>query len=209
MASRADRRAAIGLSPHIGWAAVVAVSGARGAPSVAGKRRVEMATTFETGAVYHQAQALSVPEAEALVRSSEQRLLDAARTALAALAAELREGELEPVASAVLGGRARPLPPLASILRSHALVHAAEGVLYRRVLVRASEACGIPAALVPAQDLPSRVAAASGVAVDRVASVLAAMGKASGRPWTRDQKNAALAAWLALAGSRAPGREGS
>ena len=198
MPPSAVARAALGFSPHVGWAAVVAISGPRDAPRVVAKHRIDLATTFETGAVYHAAQALPIAEADALVRASEQRFAAAARDGIAALAAELRGRGLDPVASAVLAGSARPLPPLASILRSHALVHAAEGALYRSVLAGASEACAIPAALVPARELAPRVAAASGFPEARLSSALAEMGKASGRPWARDQKDAALAAWLAL-----------
>lgn len=200
MAPPSPRRAALGFSPHIGWAAVVAIHGPPDAPVVGPKRRVVMATTFETGAVYHGAQALPVEEAEALVRSSEERFVATARDGVAAIVAELRDLGLEPIASVVLAGGARPLPPLASILRSHALVHAAEGALYRRVLGRASEACALPVTSVPAAVLPERVARAAGIPPGRVDTILAQMGKASGRPWARDQKDAALAAWLALAG---------
>ena len=194
-----DRRAALGFSPHIGWAAVVALMGSPDAPAVVGKHRVAMAATFEKGAVYHAGQALPLARAEALIQSSEQTFGALARESIAELAAELRGRGLDVFASAILAAGEKPLPPLEKILRSHALVHAAEGVLYRRVLALASESCAIPASLVPAKDLRVRVAAASGLPEKRVLSVLAEMGKESGTPWARDQKEAALAAWLALA----------
>ncbi len=121
MAPPGARRAALGFSPHIGWAAVVAISGPHDAPSVVAKHRVEMATTFETGAVYHAGQALPVARAEALVRSSEKTFSAAAQASIAAFAAALCRLGLEPIASAVLAGGAKPLPPLETILRSHAL----------------------------------------------------------------------------------------
>ncbi len=178
---------------------MVAISGSADAPTVVAKHRVEMAATFDTGAVYHKGQALPVARAEALIHSSEQTFAVAARASIAAFAAELRERGLEPVASAVLAGGAKPLPPLETILKSHALVHAAEGELYRAVLAGASEACGIPAVRVPAKDLPAQVSAVAGIPEKRVVSLLAEIGKASGKPWARDQKEAALAAWLAIA----------
>ena len=181
---------------------MVAISGPPDAPSVVAKHRVEMAATFDVGAVYHVGQGLPLAEADALVRSRERTFLAAAKASIAALVADLRELRLELIASAVLAGGAKPLPPLETILRSHALVHAAEGELYRRVLLRASEACAIPAAFVPAKDLPARVAEATGIPEKRVVSFLGEIGKASGRPWARDQKEAALAAWFALAGPR-------
>ena len=195
------RRAALGFSPHTGWAAVVAISGPRDAPSVVAKRRIDLAATFDTGAVYHVGQALPLARAEAFVRSSEQTFVAAARASIGALAAELRDRGLQPIAGAVPLSAANPLPPLEAILRSHALVHAAEGELYRRVLARASEACGVPTALVPAKDLLALAARAAGIPENRIVSILAVIGKASGKPWTRDQKMAALAAWFALAGA--------
>jgi hypothetical protein len=52
------------------------------------------------------------------------------------------------------------------------------------------------------------VAVAARIPEGRVASALAELGKASGRPWTRDQKEAALAAWLAIAGGLAAAVDG-
>lgn len=195
----AKRPLALGMKSHTGWAAVVALAGPADAPAVVAKRRVEMASTFAEGAVYHVGQELPLARAEELIRSSEERFERLAREALAALASELRTAGCEPVASVVLGG-ARALPPLASILRSHPLVHAAEGELYRRVLLGASQACGIPARLLPAARVLPLAASALRVSPASLSVRLAALGKASGRPWARDQKEAALAAWIDLAG---------
>jgi hypothetical protein len=195
----ATRPAAIGMRPHVGWAAVVALAGPPSGPEVVARRRIEMATAFDEGAVYHVGRELPLPRAEALLRSSEERFLRTAREALAALAEELRAAGCSAVASAVVSGEGRPLPPLEAILRSHPLVHAAEGEFYRQVLVRASEACRIPALLVPARGIPARAARALGVPEERLGARLAALGRAAGRPWARDQKESALAAWIALA----------
>jgi hypothetical protein len=193
------RPVAIGLKSHIGWAAVVALAGPVASAEVVAKRRIDMATTFDEGAVYHKSQELSLARAEALIRSSEERFERAAREALADLAAELRAAGCEPVGSGLVSGNGKPLPPLASILRSHALVHAAEGELYRRVLSRASEACCIPALSIRAREIEARAAGALEIAPAQLPARLAALGKASGRPWARDQKESALAAWIALA----------
>jgi hypothetical protein len=195
----APRPASLGIKCHTGWAAVVALAGPVASAEVVAKRRIDMATTFDEGAVYHKGQELSVSQAETLIRSSEAKFERAAREALAKLAAELRAGGCEPVACGLVSGDGRAPPPLASILRSHALVHAAEGELYRQVLLRASEACRIPALPIPAKEIEARAAAALGIARARLPARLAELGKASGSPWTRDQKESALAAWIALA----------
>jgi len=190
---------ALGIKSHIGWAAVVGLAGPVASAEVVAKRRVDMATTFDEGAVYHKSQELPLDRAEALIRSSEEKFGRTAREALADLAAELRRAGCEPVASGLVSGDGKALPPLASILRSHALVHAAEGELYRRVLRDACTACAIPALAIPAKEMEARAAAALGIARAGLPARLAALGKASGKPWARDQKDAALAAWIALA----------
>lgn len=194
----AGRPVAIGIRPHTGWGAVVALGGPAAGAEVLDRRRIDLATTFAEGAVYHQGQSLSLPEAEAFARDSARRFERLAREALEALLADLRSTGCRPAGCAVVGGSGRPLPPLASILRSHPLVHAAEAELYRGVLARAAEATGLATRLVPAADLSQLAAAALQIATARVDARLAALGKAAGRPWGKDQKEAALAAWCAL-----------
>jgi hypothetical protein len=194
------RPVALGMKSHTGWAAVVALCGPAGSAEVFAKRRIEMATTFDEGAVYHKSQELPLARADALIRSSEEKFERIAREALAALVAELRTAGCETVASVLVGGAGKALPPLESIVKSHALVHAAEGELYRRVLRRASEACHIPVLEIPAKEIGARAARALGIAPAQLTARLAALGKAAGRPWARDQKDSALAAWVALGG---------
>jgi hypothetical protein len=189
---------AIGLKTHTGWAAAVALAGPPAAPEIVAKRRIDLALTFDEGAVYHKGQELLPADAEAFIRSSEERLTGLAREALRALAVEVRAARGEPEQTVVVGGSGRPLPPLASILKSHPLVHAAEAELYRRVLLRASEASGIPARQVPGAELAALAAAALGGSPAALAARLAALGRASGRPWTQDQREAAMAAWCGL-----------
>jgi hypothetical protein len=191
-------RAALGFKTHTGWTAVVAIAGRE----VVAKRRIDLATDFRTGAVFHVAQELPLREAQALISSSQARFENLARRAIARLVEELRAGGCEVIGSGIVAGDPKPLPPLESVLRSHALVHAAEGQLYRTVIAAASESCRIPAALLPARSLNSRAAGAMRISATTLATQLAAMGKASGKPWTADQKQSALAA-LAILGKAA------
>src|SRR5262249_25871616 len=148
-ASKGAVPVALGIKAHTGWAAVVALAGPAASARVVAKRRIDMATTFDEGAVYHKGQELPFARAEALIRPSEEKFERTGRGALVALLAERKRGRCEPVAVAMVSGNHKALPPLTSILKSHALVHAAEGDLYRRVLLRASEACRIPTLLFP------------------------------------------------------------
>jgi hypothetical protein len=96
----------------------------------------------------------------------------------------------------------KKLPPFEKILLAHPLLHAAEGELYRRVFVEATAAVAARPARTPADALVAHIAKAIDRTPANVVTRLAVMGKASGKPWAADQKNAALAAWLALATSR-------
>lgn len=191
-------RAALGFSVHIGRAAVVAVGGTGAAPEIIAKTGIQVAATFEEGAVFHMGQELPLDEAKALVRDSERRFTARARDAIAAFAAQLGA---EVVAAGMVAAPAKALPPVESILKAHPLVHAAEGELYRRVFAEAAAALGAAPTRMPADTLAKRAAAAAGLTPAKLAARLAAMGKASGRPWAADQKQATLAAWLALASS--------
>jgi hypothetical protein len=190
------RRAALGFSVHIGRAVVVAVGGPIEAPEILAKARIDVAFSFDEGAVFHAGQKLPVDKAQDLVRDAEIRFAKRACAELAAFTAGL---DAKVVAASMVAADAKPLPPLESILKSHPLVHAAEGDLYRRVFTEAGASVGARPTRVPADALGRRTAAALGLKPATLAARLAAMGKASGKPWAADHKQAALAAWLVLA----------
>jgi hypothetical protein len=187
-------QAAIGIKTHTGWAAVIAVADG----VVVAKRRIDLATTFRTGAVFHISQELPLEKAESYIAASRLRFETKARDALAELLDELRKRGCAPATSGIVGGNGRALPSLASILRSHPLVHAAEAELYRSVFARACEDCKLPVAFVPAKDLGARAAKTLNRSAAGIEARLAEMGRASGRPWTADQKQSTLAALIAL-----------
>jgi hypothetical protein len=191
-----QRRIALGFVTHTGRAAVIAVAGPADSPEIIAKTRIDVATTFEEGAVYHTGQELPLERARALVESSERRFIALARAELAALVAKLGA---KVVAAGMVAPADKSLPPLEKILKSHALVHTAEGELYRRVFVEAGAALGVRPGRVPPDQLAKRAAAALELTPAKLDAKLAALGKASGRPWAADQKQGALVAWLALA----------
>ena len=189
------RTAALGLTAHTGWAALVVVGGPAAEPEILAKGRIDVATTFAEGAVFHAGQEMSLERARKHVRESDARFIERARTRLGAFVGQL--GAVKVVAARMAAAE-KVVPPLETTLRSHALVHTAEGELYRRVFAAACAALRIPFARVPDKELPALVAAALGLTPARLSEQIAAMGKASGRPWTVDQKQATLAAWLVL-----------
>ena len=193
MATQAN--VALGFKPRTGWAAVVALGGSPETPEIVGKTRIDLATTFEEGAVFHMAQEMPLERARVFVRDAEARFAELAREKLAAFETELKA---KISAAGVVAPPAKALPPLEAILKSHPRVHAAEGELYRRVFEKASTALRLRCQRVDIDALTPRVAAALRRSPAAIATRLAAIGKASGRPWTADQKQAALVAWIAL-----------
>lgn len=189
-------RAALGLKVRTGRAIAVVVGGPPESPAILLKALIQVASSFDEGAVFHVGQGMPVEAARAFVQEAESRFTERARAELAALTERLGT---RIAAAGMAADPAKRLPPLESILKSHALVHAAEGELYRRVFAEAALALGVRPLRVPAEELDRRAAAALGIAPAKLAAHLLAMGKASGRPWAADQKQATLVAWLALA----------
>jgi hypothetical protein len=135
---------------------------------------------------WHAAQhgGLSPAQAVALADRVEAGARKAAVESLGAAVAAV-DGEV--VAAAVIG-EPKDVPPPERVLARHLLLHLAEGELYRSVLADAADELGLAVVPVPV----------GSVSVDAHAPLLAAMGKAAGRPWQADHKLAVAAALLAF-----------
>jgi hypothetical protein len=93
-----------------------------------------------------------------------------------------------------------PVPnDVAKILASHTLLHSAEGELYRDLLTDAAAGAGLRVVRFLNKEVRSEAAAAIGWPLDTFEAKLANIGKLAGSPWTKDEKDATSAAWLALA----------
>ncbi len=138
-------------------------------------------------------------EAERSVRAAADAARSRAREELDRLVGELREGGHEIVAAGILGAPPSSTAPLARILESHAAIHRAEGELFRSAIGAACADLSITTVYVATRDLQARGATVLGVAAARVPERLDAIGRAVGRPWAKDQKDAFLAALLAAA----------
>jgi hypothetical protein len=194
------RRGALAFKAHIGWAYGVLLAEADGGVEILAKQRVTMRETFEAAAVYHvgHERGLSAKEVQPSIDAALVASVARAKEAIGAVAASTADRCSLDVA-AVLAGSGRPLPALDVILRSHPLVHAAEGELYRLAVERACEAEGLRVLRLPAKGLPARAHAVLGLTQAAARARLDTAGAASGRPWTAEQRECALAAWVALA----------
>ena len=189
--------AAIGIRAHSGWAAVVAVSGSPPAIQIIARRRIEVCEPSLAGVrqPYHYVQDMDLEKAgEHLAKcsASSQRT---ATTGLRGLLTALSGYRMQGVA--VLEASGHPLPPLAGILASHALIHTAEGEFFREVFRHAARALDLAITGVRERDIATITSPALQRRID-------AAGKSLGPPWTRDQKLAALAACVVLNPSGVP-----
>jgi hypothetical protein len=98
----------------------------------------------------------------------------------------------------LLAAGRRPLPSLADILASHALIHTAEGEFFRRILRQACEGQGIPVTAIWERDPGDRSQALFGNAAANCSKESPPRGRSLGPPWTQDQKTAGLAASIVL-----------
>jgi hypothetical protein len=180
---------------------VVVVAGQPGAIEVIERRKIVIADPHLKGAIqpYHFAADLSLPDAERhLARCaavSEKRAVEALR----ALTLEGRLRDKPVSRCAILLASGRELPALEKILASHALIHSAEGEFFRQCFRSAGEQLNLDVCGIREKDLDALARTAFGAMANSVQREIAGLGRTVGPPWTTDQKNACLAALLALA----------
>jgi hypothetical protein len=198
----APLRASLGFSPHSGWAAAVVLAGPVARPELIDRRRFILADPDDHVGKqpFHAAEGMALPQATRLVDRCAADSRRRAAAELRRLAADLEGRGYALRAGGLSGKEPRPLGPLAAILASHALIHAAEGELFRDVLREAAAGRDIAFIDAPEREAEARCAKAVRRPVETVRSHLAAIGRAAGPPWTKDQKVAALIAWMGLAG---------
>lgn len=194
-------RVALGFRAHSGWAVAVAVTGPPPKPAVLARQRIVTADPAIPGSKqpFHSAEPLEFARAEALIQKCRESSSRLAAEAVSRFVRQLTDNGYSITAACVLAGSGRALPDLAAILRSHALIHTAEGELFREVLVRACEHCSLPPKQVKERDAWEKGAAALHLDATRLEQLIADLGRTLGPPWRQDEKLAALAGWIALA----------
>ena len=187
-----------GLKAHSGWAALVVLGTQKDDLVVVDRRRIELVEDQWARQPYHAAEGLKSEVARDLVK----RGIDAAhkiavREIRAALKRETdRKNEVK--ACAVLVGSPMPDWSIDEILAVHFRMHKAEGVLFRDALVHAAKECKIKAIEIPEKELLSHAEQVLKTPANQLSAQISALGKAAGPPWGKDQKEAALAALIAL-----------
>jgi hypothetical protein len=170
MAAGASRGRAIGITVHTGWGACVVVGGSLEKPEIFGNRVIELLADAERFCYHRAAEMKAAEMREWLTRVRAKALAQARRELAPLMDARVR--------AAALVAKEGALPDPDTALASHMRIHAAEGLFYRDVF---RDACQIPCRIIPPASLDVR-----------------AVGRLAAKPWGRDQKLAALAAWRAM-----------
>lgn len=191
---------AFGMKAHSGWAVLVAVGERDGGLVVADRRRIELVEDEWAKQPYHAAEDLKPQAARDVVKRGVEAARRIAIREMRAAVKRERERENEVAGCAVLVVDPMPDWSAEEILAVHFRMHKAEGVLFRDALVRAAKACGLRLVEIPEKMLTSHAERALGAPASGLAKEIAKLGKAAGPPWGKDQKEAAIAALVALRG---------
>ena len=192
--------AALGFRVHSGWTALVAISLQDGIPQVLLRARPHLVKTFtyEFRQPYHTAQRGLPGDADKFISRVHTEARRLAYRAIRSAQMSLQKNGHELKRCALLLASGKPLPDLAQILASHALIHTADGELFRKALLYASQRCGLDTFALKESELLARGQEALHLQSDELVRRLADLGRSLGSPWSQDEKFASLIAWLSI-----------
>lgn len=185
-----------GFAIHTGWAAAVLVTGDARQPVVVDRRRVTLCPDVLPRQVYHAAQDLPPAKAALLIREVHEAV-DALTDDVLGELTDIAKPHGSLVAVGVTGFP-RDVPALDKVLASHALLHLAEGELYRGAICDAADARGLTLVPIHPKDGIRETAHALGTAAQPFAQRLADLRADLGAPWQADHRLATAAGLAAL-----------
>jgi hypothetical protein len=190
---------AIGLRAKTARAIAVVLGGPHDSPFVLKKFEMTLADPKvpATAQPYHEVMDLPWEESQKAVRKSAHAIEAIARKALAQLIKELQSGGMKVSGVGIVGARDKDL---ARIGNFHIRAHAAEGVLFRRVLDLAADANGLSKRTFSDREFDEHTKIELGVQSATLKKKLNDLGRTISPPWRTDEKQAATAAWLVLHG---------
>lgn len=194
-------RAAIGFRVHSGWAAMVAIALEKNEPVVLKRRNLQLVKTFSYTfrQPYHTAEKMQLDEAAGFVRSVENESRELALAGIRTLQKELEKLQYKLCGCSLLLASGRELPEFEKILASHALIHTADGELFRDAIRHSCERAKLPLTAIKERDLLAAASKRLSKRPEFLNRQVTALGKSLGPPWTQDEKLATLSAWFVLA----------
>jgi hypothetical protein len=188
--------ASAAFATHSGWAAVVVLGLADGAVKVLSRTRLDMVDDQcpESKQPYHAVEALDLVSAARRMDSFRESAEAMALRGLRSLVDDTKERGHALTSLGVLESSSRKVGTLASVLASHALIHAADGIHFRDALSAAGARLGLTVHRTISRDLEKEAQAHFGAAAEPLREVVSNLGRTVGPPWGADQKLAALLA---------------
>jgi hypothetical protein len=205
------KQAAVGFRVHSGWAAMVAVGLVNGVPSVLARERVHLVETFTYAfrQPYHTAQKMSVKEGREFISGVRGEARRLAHRAIRGLQGQMPEQSYKLARCGLVLASGRPLPALAKVLASHALIHTADGELFREAILHASGRCGLSEFTIKEKELLDAAGQKLRVKPADLLRRVTELGRPLGAPWSQDEKFATIAAWLSLTSKSSLARRSS
>lgn len=200
------KRAAIGISAHLGWAATATIAVSRSGVRVLRTDRLEIAKPGdrELGEPYHVAGGFEglerVPRPKNPERSLErglERQRGAAAKVVEELASELEDEGYRIAFAGLLVSRGRAAPTFEKAIGSHTQIHIQEGIAIRESLRLALVGCGASIATLDQKALGSEATSQLARPEAELRSELRDQRPGNGGPWRKEEQSAALAAWVA------------
>jgi hypothetical protein len=201
----AAQTAAFGFCAHSGWAAMIVLGGAPAGPRVLARSRVALIDDRDTESKqpYHAVEFLCLEEATGRLRGYLEVATAMAHAAIETQCAAVTRLGYEPKIVGIIESAGRKPSSLSSILKSHALIHAAEGDHFRNALSAAAEGQGLGVRRIQARVLEDHAVKLLRLPVKAMLDTVNSWGRQIGPPWGADQKKAALLAWTLLTSSAA------
>lgn len=192
---------ALGFRAKTGRAIAVALTWQGEAPQIEWRGEVALVdpTIPQTAQPYHAVMDLPWPESAHAAMPFIEAIEAVAARELSALRDHLRSRHLRLHGVGVVGSADRDL---AKIGNPHIRAHAAEGIAFRRVLESAAASLRISSRSFADKTLFASAPAQLGLSPRALDARLKVLGRAAGPPWRADERAAAAAAWIALAGMR-------
>ena len=205
------KQAALGFRAHSGWTALVAVSLEKGAPVILARERLHLVETFtyEFRQPYHTGGKMLLGQARDFIERVRNEARRLAHRAIHGLQSDLQKQGIALKGYGLLLASGKPLPNLEKILASHALIHTADGELFREALLHASARCGLKDFTIKERELVEHAGEALRLKPDALLRRVTELGRPLGSPWSQDEKFATLIAWLALASKSSLTRKAS
>jgi hypothetical protein len=197
----AAQSAAFGFSTHSGWAAMVVLGSAASNLSVLARSRVGLIDDHdpESKQPYHAVEFSCVEEATGRLRGYLEVAVGLAYAAIETQREAVTQRGYQVKSVGIIESAGRKEGSLSSILKSHALIHAAEGDHFRNALSAAAQGLGLRVSRIQARELEDHAVSQLRLPLKSMLDTVNDLGRQVGPPWGADQKRAALLAWTLLA----------